>query len=637
MMSTSSELVHEVKSPLPPDDHGQSPLRLIRMIAKEEVSRPFEYVADLLSEKDDVDPTKLLGKSMTIQVRLADRKRYFNGLVSNFAYLGMESGYSSYRAVLRPWYWFLSRNADCRIFQDVTVRDVFEKVVRDTHSFSDFSWKLTSNYKSREYCVQYRESDFDFVSRLLEEEGIHYYFEHSESKHMMVLADSNNGFSPIQGNSEQGVKIPFRAPGEAGLEAEHISEWQVLHEVQSGAVALDDFDFKKPRVELLNRSAIPRQHERAQFEVFDYPGRYLQTSEGEQLAKVRIQELQSKFKRLSGASDHRSLTPGVIFKLTEYPRASENAEYVVLKTEIQVESAEIEQMRPDAENRFAVKFVALPKQDPFRPARLIPKPIVHGPQTAVVVGKAGEEIWTDKYGRVKLQFHWDREGKSDENSSCWIRVSQIWAGKNWGSMHIPRIGQEVVVSFLEGDPDRPLVIGRVYNEDLMPPYPLPDNQTQSGILSRSTKSGTPETYNELRFEDKKGEEMVYIHSQKNFERKVENNDVVTIGTSNAEEGNQTIEILKDRSAEIKTGNDSTKVTQGNHSVKVTAGTSTIEAAQKITLKVGASTITIEPAKISLSAPEIFVQGIAKVAATAAITDVSGSGSLMLSGGMVKIN
>ena len=274
----------------------------------------------------------------------------------------------------------------------------------------------------------------------------------------------------------------------------------------------------------------------------------------------------------------------------------------MLKTEIQVESAEIEQMRPDAENRFNVKFVALPKQEPFRPARLIPKPIVHGPQTAVVVGKAGEEIWTDKYGRVKLQFHWDREGKSDENSSCWIRVSQIWAGKNWGSMHIPRIGQEVVVSFLEGDPDRPLVIGRVYNEDLMPPYPLPDGQTQSGILSRSTKSGTPETYNELRFEDKKGEEMVYLHSQKNFERKVENNDVVTIGTSNAEEGNQTIAVLKNRSAEIKTGNDSTTVTQGNHAVKVTAGTSTIEAAQKITLKVGTSTITIEPAKISLSSP-----------------------------------
>lgn len=633
----TGDLVHEVKSPLPPDDHGQSPLRLIRMLAKEEISRPFEYVADLLSEKDDIDPTKLLGKSMTIKVRMADRERYFNGLVSNFAYLGMEAGYTSYRAVLRPWYWFLSRNADCRIFQDVSVRDVFEKVVRDTHSFTDFKWKLTSSYKTREYCVQYRESDFDFVSRLLEEEGIHYFFEHSDTKHIMVLGDSDRAYSPIKGSQEMGVKIPFRTAGEAGHELEHISEWQVLHEVQSGAVALDDFDFKKPRVDLLNRSTIPRQHDKAQFEVFDYPGRFLQTSEGEQLAKVRIQELQSKFKRLSGTSDHHFLSPGVTFNLTEYPRASENAEYVVLKTEIHVESAEIEQMRPDAENRFNVKFIAFPKPDPFRPARLIPKPLVYGPQTAVVVGKAGEEIWTDKYGRIKLQFHWDREGKSDENSSCWIRVSQIWAGKNFGSMHIPRIGQEVVVSFLEGDPDRPLVIGRVYNEDLMPPYPLPDSQTQSGILSRSTKSGTADTYNELRFEDKKGEEHVYLHSQKNFERKVENNDATKIGSAKAEEGSQTIEIWKDRSAEIKTGNDSIKVTAGNHSVKVTAGTSTIEAAQKITLKVGASTITIEPAKISLSSPEISLQGIAKIAAQAPITDVKGAASLMLGGTIVKIN
>lgn len=633
----ATERVHEIKSPLPPNDKGQSPLQLIRMTAKEEISRPFEYVVDLLGEKDDIDPAQLLGKPMTILIRLADRKRYFNGIVSNFAYLGMEAGYSSYRAVLRPWFWFLCRNADCRIFQEVTVRDVFEKIARDTHSFSDFNWKLTGNYKTREYCVQYRESDFDFVSRLLEEEGIFYFFEHTETNHKMILADANSAFAKIEGSAKTADKIPFRPPGEASLELEHISEWQVLHEVQSGAFAIDDYDFKKPRVDLLNRSTINRQHDKAQYEIFDYPGRYLQTGEGDQLAKVRIQELQSKFKRLAAVSDHRSLMPGVTFKLDEYPRASENADYAVVRTEIDVESAEIEQMRETAENRFAVKLVAIPKDEPFRPARLIEKPIVHGPQTAVVVGKAGEEIWTDKYGRVKLQFHWDREGKSDENSSCWIRVSQVWAGKNFGSMHIPRIGQEVVVGFLEGDPDQPLVIGRVYNEDLMPPYALPDSQTQSGILSRSTKSGTPETYNELRFEDKKGEEHVYIHSQKNFERKVENNDVTTIGSAKAEEGSQTIEVWKDRSAEIKTGDDSTKVTQGNHTIKVTAGTSTIEAAQKITLKVGASTITIEPTQISLSSPNIEVKGLAKLAATAPMTDVKGAASLMLSGTMVKIN
>ena len=229
---------------------------------------------------------------------------------------------------------------------------------------------------------------------------------------------------------------------------------------------------------------------------------------------------------------------------------------MLLKTEIDVESAEIQQQRGGAENRFVVKFMAQPGRDPFRPARdTVRKPVVYGPQTAIVVGKSGEDIWTDKYGRVKLQFHWDREGKSDENSSCWVRVSQAWAGSNWGSIHIPRIDQEVVVSFLEGDPDRPLVTGRVYNEDMMPPYPLPDNQTQSGMMSRSSKGGTAELFNEIRFEDKSGEEKIYFHGQKDFERVVENNDVLKVGSAEAEDGSQTIEVWKDRSAEIKTGND----------------------------------------------------------------------------------
>ncbi len=630
--------IHEVKSPLPADSKGESPLILVHMTGHEELSRPFEYQAELLSEKDDIDPTKLLGQPMTIMVRLADgRTRYFHGLVSNFAFRGVQSGYAQYRAVLRPWFWFLSRNADCRIFQDVTVRDVFEKVVRDTHQFSDFKWSLTGNYKKRDYCVQYRESDFDFVSRLLEEEGVFYYFEHKETKHTMILGDSHTAFQNIQGSQETGTKIPFRATGEAGLELEHISDWQVLHEVQSGTTTLDDFDFTKPKVDLLSKTSVTRTHPNSKYEIYDYPGRYWQNSDGNQLAKVRIEELQSNYKRLSGTGDHRELNAGLVFELSEHPRKGENGEYALVKTEIEVESAEIANLRQGAENRFVVKFIAVPKLDAFRPGRTTIKPFVHGPQTAIVVGKSGEEIWTDKYGRVKLQFHWDREGKSDENSSCWIRVSQAWAGKNWGSMHIPRIGQEVIVSFLEGDPDRPLVTGRVYNADRMPPYGLPDNQTQSGMLSRSSKDGTAENANELRFEDKKGEEMVTLHAEKDFERVVENNDSFKVGSAKAPDGSQTTEIWKNRTAEIKTGNDSIKVTAGDHSIKVSAGSSTIEAAQKITIKVGASTITIEPAKISLSSPEIAIVGNAKIAASAPMTDVSGAGTLMLSGGMVKIN
>lgn len=644
--SKKGSRIHEVVTPLPPDAQGQSPLQLWQLKAHEEMSRPFEYVAELVSVKNDIDPTKLLGKPMSIQIHLADnRTRYFHGLVSHFSFLGMAADYTSYRAVLRPWLWFLSRNANCRIFQDVTVANVFEKVVRDTHGFSDFRLSLTQSYKTREYCVQYRESDFDFVNRLLAEEGIFYYFEHEEKKHTMVLGDSYSAFSPVKGSEKQGAKIPYRLPGDSKVELEHISEWNVLHELQTGTVALDDFDFTKPRVDLLSQTSISREHAQASYEVYDYPGLYWEASDGASLSKVRIEELQSKHKRLAGVSDHRDLTPGKLFNLIDYPypeasdhpRASENAEYVILKTEIDIESAEVEQLRPGAESMFIVRFDALPSHDPYRPRRTTPKPVVYGPQTAIVVGKSGEEIWTDKFGRVKLQFHWDRLGKSDENSSCWVRVAQVWAGKGWGGIQIPRIGQEVVVSFLEGDPDRPLVTGRVYNADLMPPYPLPDGQSQSGIVSRSTKGGTAETFNELRFDDKKDSEQIYIHAQKNYDCVVRNNNSIKVGSSKADDGSQTIEIWKNRSAEIKTGDDSTKVSAGNHSVKVPTGASTIEAAQKITLKVGGSTIVIEPTKISLTSPEISITGMTKVDTVAPVTQLTGSGSLMLNGGMIKIN
>lgn len=644
--STKPVRIHEILSPLPDNANGERPLTLYRLVAREEMSRPFEYVAELLSERDDIEPKDLLGKQMTILVRLEDgRVRYFHGLVSHFTYRGAEGGYSSYVAVLRPWLWFLSRNANCRIFQDKTVPQVFEQVARETHGFTDFRLALTATYKSREYCVQYRESDFAFISRLLEEEGIFYFFEHQEDKHTLVLGDSYTAYSSIKGGSSRGANIPYRAPGESGVELEHISEWHVLHELQSATVVLDDFDFTKPRVDLLKQSTIEREHAQAGFEVYDYPGLYFEAGDGDALSKVRVEELQSKFKRLAGMSDHREMTPGSRFNLTEYPykgatghpRAAENAEYVLLKTEIEVESAEIEQMRGEAENRFEVKFVALPSREPYRPARSTPKPVVHGPQTAIVAGKKGEEIWTDKYGRIKVQFHWDRLGKSDENSSCWVRVSQPWAGKGWGGIQIPRIGQEVVVSFLEGDPDRPMITGRVYNEDMMPPYPLPANQARSGLMSRSTKGGSADTFNELRFDDTKDKEQVYLHAERDFERVVENNDVLKVGSSKADEGSQKIEVWKDRSAEIKTGNESVKVAQGDHSLNVDAGASTIEAAQKITLKVGGSTIVIEPAKISLTSPEILIQGNAKIAATAPMTDINGSATLILGGGVIKIN
>ena len=643
-MPTSTERVHQVKCSLPPDASGECPLILRQMQAKETLSQPFEYDVELLSEQDDIDPNKLLGEPMTVSIRMPEegQVRHFNGIVSSFVYRGRAEGNSQYRAILRPWIWLLSRNFDCRIFQEMTAIEIFEKVCRETHGFSDFRLSLTEQYRTREYCVQYRESDLAYVSRLLEEEGVFYYFEHTEEKHTLVLADANSAFPDVAGNKD----IPYRAPGEAQVSLEHIEAWRVAHEVETGACVLDDYDFTKPRVDLEGSSSISRQHSHSDYEKYDYPGLHWETADGETLARLRIEELQSKHNKFAGLGDQRGLSVGSAFNLTEYPRESENREYVLTSVKISIESGEIENLRADAENVFSVEFEAIDRTNPYRPPRKTPKPFVRGPQTAVVVGSQGEEIWTDEYARVKLQFHWDREGQMDENSSCWVRVSQLWAGKNWGGIHIPRIGQEVVVDFLEGDPDRPLVTGRVYNDALKPPYDLPNNQTQSGIISRSTKDGTPENFNELRFEDKAGEEHIYFHAEKDFERKVENNDVLEVGVDKQDPGDQTITIYGNRTAEVQTGNDdttvsqgnhSTTVSQGNHAIDVSAGKSAVTAAQKITLTVGGSSITIEPAKITLSSTEIAITGTGKVAVSAPMVEAKGSGMLILSGGMVKTN
>ncbi|MEN1678607.1 MAG: type VI secretion system tip protein TssI/VgrG [Planctomycetota bacterium] len=642
--STSSDpRVHQVKCSLPNNAAGESPLVMRQLSGKEALNKPFEYKVDLLSEVDDIDPDKLLGEKLTVSVRLSEREpRYFNGYVTNFAYCGKAEGNSQYKAELRPWFWVLSRNSDCRIFQEMTVPDIFQEVCKNTHGFSDFKLQLSGNYRTRDYCVQYRESDMEFLSRLLEEEGISFYFEHTEDKHTMVLCDANSQFPEVDGDAD----LPYRTPGEARLDTEHVSEWRAEREVQTGAYVLDDYDFTKPRVDLEGRSAVSRQHSQAEYEQYDYPGLHWEAADGEALAKIRIQEQQSRHKRYYGKCDHRGFSAGRTFNLVEFPRDTENDEYIVVAAKFEVESAEIEQMRDAAENRFDVEFEATPKSEPYRPPRLTAKPFVRGPQTAVVTGPSGEEIWTDQYARVKVQFHWDREGQMDENSSCWIRVSQQWAGKTWGAIQIPRIGQEVVVDFLEGDPDRPLITGRVYNDIEMPPYALPDNQTQSGVKSRSTKGGSADNFNELRFEDKLGEEHVYFHAEKDFERVVENNDVLKVGFDKQDPGDQSIEVHGNRTTEIATGNDSTTVaqgnqattvSQGNHTLDVSAGQSTITACQKITLSVGGSSVTIEPAKITLSAPEVVISGSAKVAVSGAMADVSGSATLNLTGGIVKIN
>ncbi len=512
----------EVASPL-----GKDALLFHRMTGNERLGGLFEYELDLLSANPSLATDKILGQSLTLKLRLPDdSQRYFNGVVSRFGQYGSLGVYAYYRATVRPWLWFLTRTTNCRIFQEKTVPDIVKQIFRDK-GFSDFEERLSGSYPTREYCVQYRETDFNFVSRLMEEEGIYYFFKHQDGKHTLVLADSATAHRPTAGYEQ----IPYIDPGNAERrKRDHIYEWSFTQEVQPVNYVLTDYDFKKPSANLEVKSAVTRQHAHAEYECYDYPGEYREIGDGDNYVRCRIQELQAQFEQIDGQANARGLTTGALFTLIDHPRRDQKREYLVTSVAYQLQSDEYfttSTGKPD--DIYRCCFTAIASDHPYRSPRLTPKPIVQGPQTAVVTGKAGEEIWTDHYGRVKIQFHWDREGKKDENSSCWVRVSHPWAGKNWGMVAIPRMGQEVIVDFLEGDPDQPIITGRVYNAEQMPPYALPGNATQTGIQTRSSKGGSGANCNEIRFEDKKGAEQLYIHAEKNQDIGVENDETHWVG------------------------------------------------------------------------------------------------------------
>ncbi len=636
-----------------------------KLKAVDELSQPFHYEVELLSESFDISPYDVVGKTICISIKTNNNsKRFFHGIVSSFMNVGQVGGYQLYHVELRPWLWLLSHSLDCKIFQNKNVREILEEVFKTKNGFTDFRFEFQGTYKSKEYCVQYRESDFNFVSRLMEEEGIFYYFVHEKEKHTLVMADQSGSVTAIEGDGE----IVFRPPNEVATGDEHIFYWKHHVAIQTVNFAIRDYDYEKPLTNLESRRQSTIQHPHTHLEKYDYPGSFSESADGVRNAKLLAEESTSRFSNIEGKGRSFRLRTGSRFKLKEHPRSAENKEYVVLSSTTNVTSGEIESFTSDQENRFEVEFNVIEKMTPFRPARVTQKPVIAGPQTAVVTGKEGEEIWTDSLGRIKVQFHWDRVGEKNESSSCWIRVAQMWAGKNWGAIHIPRIGQEVVVEFLEGDPDRPLVTGRVYNKDQTVPYELPANASQSGIKSRATPDGEAANFNELRFEDKKDQEKVYFHAEKDFERIVEDNDlqkigfekksdgnqtieifndqIIKVGTSESKSGSQTLDVWKDQTETIKTGNraitidqgnDTLTIKQGNKTISVAAGECTITAAKKIVLEVGQSSIIIEPAKISLQSTQISIVADMKVDVNGNIVNVNGSSVLKLEGGLIKIN
>jgi type VI secretion system secreted protein VgrG len=535
---------------------GDELLSLAAMTGHEALGRPFEYELDLFSLDSKISLTDLIAQPATVQLELKEGKyRFINGLVTRFACTGMSGRYTTYRATLRPWLWLLTRHTDCRIFQNKTVPEVIKEVFRAA-GFSDFDENFGRSFRTWEYICQYRESTFNFVSRLMEQEGIYYYFKHEDGLHTLYMTDYYSGHEAQEGYEE----IPYFPPEESEQrERDHIDGWRVTQEIQPGRFSLNDFDFKKPRANLV--AAVNASHNKSDFEIYDYPGEYEEPKDGEAYNRVRMEQATSQYEIVEGQGNARGLVVGAHFVLTDCPRPDQNREYLVTDATFTLDTGAYESTHRTRSNvTYRVSFQALETNTPFRPARETPKPEVTGPQTAIVTGGAGDEIYTDQYGRVKVKFHWDRSPEKDQTSSCWVRVSQAWAGANWGAIHIPRVGQEVIVEFLEGDPDRPIITGRVYNASSMPPYTLPDNRTQSGIKSRSTKNGTQNNFNELRFEDKLGAEQVYVQAERNMDTLVKADETLTVGA------NRTKHIGKDETTTV-VGNR-TETVQQNETITI---------------------------------------------------------------------
>lgn len=649
---------------------GEEVLLLVSMSGTEHLGRLFEYKLELVSENPQIKAEDIVGQNVTIRLALgADKNRYFNGYINHFTQLTAYGRLARYQATVVPWLWFLTRTADCRIYQDQKIPDIIKEVFKK-HELKDFEDALSGSYSKKEYCVQYRETDFNFVSRLMEQEGIYYFFKHENGKHNLVLADSPSAHESYPEFDE----IEYQASDKGTQTEGCVSDWIVETHLQPVSYALNDFDFKDTKKALEVRAKVSRKHAAADHEIYDYPGKYTETGDGDGYARKRIEEIQARFEVATADSDSRGICSGFTFKLTDHPRDDRNGNYLITSASYKIEGNEYFSAEESGKCVYSCKFTAIAADQAFRASRTTPKPTVSGPQTAIVVGPSGEEIHTDEYGRVKVKFHWDRYSKADENSSCWIRVAQVWAGKNWGAIYTPRIGQEVIVDFLEGDPDQPIITGRVYNAQAKPPYDLPTNKTMSTLKSNSSKGG--EGFNEIRFEDKKGEEQIFIHAEKNLDIRVKNDRFETVGNdrhlvvekekfeqvkshrNEFVEQNHLEEIGQDRNLTVKgkeakevgkslsltVKGDVAEVFKANHSEETTsdyylkAKNIVIEGTQNITLSVGGSHIAIESGSIEIkTSGQLKIEGTTTDVKSSAKTSIDGGPMTEVKGIMVKIN
>jgi type VI secretion system secreted protein VgrG len=506
---------------------GKTPLLLYAMVGRETLGRPFSYELDLLSDTAKIDFSEVLGEPIHIRLQLNDLAfREFNGIVTHFSLVGGLGRYARYRANVRPWFWLLSQGRNSRVFKGRTVPQVVAEIFGE-HG-GDFLDSTHENYRSWEYLVQYNESDFNFVSRILEQEGIYYFFKHTEKHHKLVLCDSPASHDAIKGYEV----VPYFPPEfRERRERDHIDAWTVSREIRPSTYRSRDFNFLAPA----NVMDVLEQAKNSPFKslsVFDYPGEFSVPDEGREVAQTRVEEFESEMDVVHGQGNARGLSSGAVFKLENFPRDDQNLEYLLVETSYRMRVSGFESGKDASEPPdFALSFRAIPRTRQFRPQRITRKPRVEGPQTAFVVARKNEteEISTDEHARVHIRFHWDHLNAKAGEPSCTVRVAQLWAGSGFGGIHIPRVGQEVIVDFLEGDPDRPIITGRVYNALNEPPYTLPANATQSGIKSRSSKDGTPGNFNEIRFDDKKGHEDLFLHAERSQTTVVKGSQSISVG------------------------------------------------------------------------------------------------------------
>ncbi|GAB3792483.1 type VI secretion system Vgr family protein [Dyella agri] len=621
-------------------------LLFVGLSADEALGELFRFELQFESQDASIDLTSLLGSSMTVTLTLQDGfERHFNGMVCEASQTGVTTVdtlvFAQYAVILVPKPWLLEQIVDCRIFTEMTVPDIIQKLLEES-GYTDVKNSLTGNYTQRDYCVQYREDCLAFIHRLMEQEGIYYYFTHDSSKHTMVLADGVGAHAAVDAFK----KVPF-APGAGGAlsKAARIATFEAVRGVDGATFKLTDYNPLTPKASLLSSQTSDGNQPATTYSVFDFPGAHGDASVGQHYASVRAEALTAARSGYRGSTDACGAEAGNLFTLSEYPRKDLNREYLLTATQSHLHGGGHASGGGDV-LEFQCQFRALPSSIPFRKEIRTAKPKVVGLQTAIVTGSdTDEDIAVDQYGRVQVNFHWNMPDKPNAKCSCPVRVASPWAGKGWGAVSIPRVGQEVVVSFLEGDPDRPLIIGSVYNAANTVPYGLPDNKTQSGIKSRSLLGGTDD-YNELRFEDKQGSEDFFIHAQKDMHEEVENDHVVTIDHDETVEvkNNQTLTVDNDQTETIK--HDRKVTVQNEDKLDVTAnGTTTIgqkfklDAGTEIDLVCGASSITLKASgDIEIKGVNIKITGDAtvKVAGQASVDIGAGASVKVHSDAMMNV-